>query len=118
MQFLVKRDPNGDSEIFRFQATDDAETLSIITTPKPVGLPLSYQKTEVTIPMCGLGADYEHGDNMTWTVNNVYNISNFVDFANGVTLTQRINITAHIWSDGKVIDTDGGFGIVEVYHRL
>ena len=118
MQFLVQPDPDIDSQVFRFQATDDAKTLNIVTTPKPVALPLSYEDTKITIPMCGPGAGYKHGDKMTWTVNNVFNISDFIDFADGHTLNQRVDITAHLWNDGKVVDIEGGFGLIEVYHRL
>jgi len=115
LQLLVELD-GSDDQVLRYQATDD-ETLSIVTTPKPVGLPLSYQNTEITLPLCAPGADYS-GDKLIWKTNNVLQYDDFIDFSNGSTIYQTVNITAHLWIGGKAVDIDGGFGLVEVYHRF
>lgn len=55
---------------------------------------------------------------MTWKVHNMYTMIDFVDFSNGHTLTQRVNVTGNVWEGGKSVDVAGGYGIVEIYHRL
>ena len=117
MQLLVQPDGYADGQVVRFQVTDDSEILDVVTTPKPVGLPLSYNSTELTLPMCGPGADFKGGDKMIWKANNVVNLFDFVDFAGGHTLYQRVDVTGHLWANGKAVEVTGGFGLVEVYHR-
>lgn len=116
IQYLA-HDESDKGEGFRFQATDAPDLFEIVTTPKPTGLPVLYNGTEITLPMCGSGADSKKGK-MTWKVNNMYTAIDFVDFALGHTLTQRVDIKAHMWVDGKAKDVSGGLGIVEIYHRL
>lgn len=89
----------------RIQATDAPDILNIVTTPKPVGLPIVYTGTEITLPLCGSGADQK----MTWKVYNTYTIIDFIDFASEHTLTQRANITGNVWAD-----VAGGYRIVEI----
>lgn len=117
MQYLAQPDGVGDGQVFRLQITDSPDTLSIVTTPQPVGLPLSYNSTEITVPLCGPGADYNGQEKMTWTAHNVFTMFNFIDFANGSTIYQRVNMTGHVWSNGTAVDVAGGVGVVEVYHR-
>lgn len=119
VQYLVQPDNDGSEEqVFRLQITDAPELLSIFTTPKPVSLPLAYESTELTLPMCGPGADFEGGETkMTWKANNVRNLFNFVDFAMGSTLYQQVNVTGVVWVNGTSREVAGGIGIVEVYHR-
>jgi hypothetical protein len=114
LQYLAQDGKKG--EALRYQATD-SKVVDIVTTPKPVGLPLKYESTELTGPVCPPGVDYKDGDKMTWKVNNMFILSDFVDFSVGHTLTQRVNVTAHVWVDGKEVEVDGGFGIIEVYHH-
>lgn len=118
MQYLAQPDSGIDDQVFRLQITDVPDLLSIVTTPKPVSLPLSFESTELTLPLCGPGADYEDGDmKMTWKANNIGTLFNFVDFAAGSTLYQQVNITGVVWVNGTTMDVAGGVGIVEVYHR-
>ena len=118
MQYLLQPDGTTEGQVFRLQITDAPDILSIVTTPKPVSLPLSYDNTEITIPMCGPGADFEHGDQkLKWKANNVRNLLTFVDFAGGVTLYQEVNITGVLWVNGTSLQVAGGIGVVEVYHR-
>jgi hypothetical protein len=114
LQYLAQPDYTSSGQLFRLQITDQPETLSIVTTPKPVGLPLSYTGTEITLPMCGPGADVNQ--KMVWKVNNMYTLFDFVDFAGGHTLYQRVNVTGSVWFNGKPTDI-AGIGLVEVYHR-
>ena len=88
MQFLLQPDhAPPDSHVFKVQITDAPEVLRIVTTPKPISLPLSYESTELTLPICGPGIDFEHTDRkMVWKTTNMYNVFTFVDFAGGVTL--------------------------------
>jgi hypothetical protein len=119
VQYLIQPDNEGqDEQVFRIQITDEPELLSIATTPKPVSLPLAFESTELTLPMCGPGADSKHGDmKMTWKANNVRNLFNFVDFAGGSTLYQEVNMTGVLWINGTSREIAGGIGLVEVYHR-
>ena len=117
MQYLGQAGGVDKGQVFRIQVTDAPEILSIETTPKPVGLPLAYNGTEITLPMCGPGADPKKGK-MTWKVHNIFTLFDFVDFAGGHTLTQRVNVTGHVWVDGAAVEVGGGLGIVEVYHRM
>jgi hypothetical protein len=118
MQFLLQPDNSPDGQVFRIQITDAPEVLSVITNPKPASLPLTYDSTELTLPMCGSGIDFENTDQkMLWKANNMYTISKFVDFAGGVTLYQRVNITGVVWFNGAPREVSGGAGVVEVYHQ-
>lgn len=117
MQYLAQPDNVSLGQLFRFQATDKPEAFSIVTTPKPVGLPLSYTGTEITLPMCGPGAKDKAGnEKMVWKVNNMYTLIDFVDFAGGHTLYQRVNVTGRVWTNGTAVDIFG-VGLVEIYHR-
>ena len=118
VQYLIQSDSDTEEQVFRLEVTDAPEVLSIVTTPKPESLPLSYESTELTLPMCGPGADFKHGDmKMTWKANNVRTLFDFVDFAQGSTLYQEVNITGVVWVNGTSRQVAGGIGIVEVYHR-
>ncbi|KAF9642912.1 hypothetical protein BDM02DRAFT_3192473 [Thelephora ganbajun] len=118
MQLLLQPDNSPDGQVFRLQVTDVPEALSIVTTPQPGSLPLSYTSTELTLPFCGPGADFEDGhQKMTWKAHHVNTIFNFVDFAGGVTLYQEVNMTGLVWVNGSSRAIGGGVGIVEVYHR-
>ena len=115
MQFLIQPDPSAESQVFRTQITDAPEVLNIVTTPSPASLPLSYESTELTLPMCGPGADSK--SKMIWKANSLYTAFKFVDPAGGVTLYQKVNMTGVLWFDGAPREFAGGIGIVEVYHR-
>ena len=119
MQFLIA--PDGappDGQLFRVQITDAPKVLSVVTTPKPTSLPLSYDSTELTLPMCGTGADFDHTDQkMVWKTANMFNVFTFVDLAGGTTLYQHVNMTGVVWFDGVATEIAGGIGVVEVYHR-
>ena len=118
MQFLVQQDNIPDSQVFRIQITDTPEILSVVTTPIPASLPLSYTSTELTLPMCGPEVDFKHTEQkMIWKATSVYNMFTFVDFAGGVTLYQKVNITGVVWYDGAPVELVNGTGVVEVYHR-
>lgn len=118
MQFLLQPDNSPDGQVFRIQITDAPDILSIVTTPKPVSLPLTYNSTEITLPMCGSGVDFKHTHKkMTWTANYMHDLFDFVDFAGGVTLYRKVNITGVVWYDGAPMEVAGGIGVVEVYHR-
>lgn len=65
--------------------------------------------------MCGPGADAKDGK-MVWTVNNMYTLFDFVDFSNGHTIYNRVNVTGRMWANGTATDI-AGIGMVEVYHR-
>ena len=116
MQYLAQPDGDAEEQVLRIQMTDAPDAFNIVTTPKPVGIPILYNGTEITLPMCGPGADPEK-DRMTWKVHNMYNFIDFLDFANGHTMYQRVNMTGHVWVDGKAVDFAGGIGTVEIYHR-
>lgn len=118
MQFLISPDGSPDDQVFRIQITDMPEVLSVVTTPKPASLPLSYDNTELTLPVCGPGADFKDtNQKMTWKTTNLYNMFTFVDFAGGVTLYQKVNVSAVVWFDGASMEISNGVGVVEVYHR-
>ena len=117
MQFLIQPDSGLESQVFRTQITDAPEVLSIVTTPSPVSGPLSFTSTELTLPMCGPGADSDNAQMMTWKANNMYTVLKFVDFAGGITLHQKVNMTGILWFNGTATEVAGGIGIVEVYHR-
>ena len=118
MQFLLQPDNATRGQIFRIQITDVPKVLSIVTTPTPASLPLSYHSTELTLPMCGLGADFDHTDQkMHWNVTSTAAVFEFIDFAGGMTLYHSVNITGVLWYDGAPVEVAGGVGIVEVYHR-
>ena len=118
MQYLIQADDGAEDQVFRLQITDTPDILSIVTTPQPESLPLSYENTVLTVPMCGPGADFEGGDQkMVWRATNVRNLINFIDFAGGSTLYQEVNMTGVVWVDGMAREIAGGIGVVEIYHR-
>jgi len=118
MQLLLQPDNTSEGQVFRLQVTDAPGVLTAVTTPKPVSLPLSYESTELTLPMCGPGAHSRHADQkMKWKTTGVRHVHDFVDLAGGVTLYQSINITGVVWVNGTSREVAGGIGIVEVYHR-
>ena len=118
MQFLIQPDGSSDGQDFRLQITDAPKVLNIVTTPTPASLPLSYNSTELTLPLCGSGVDFEKTDQkMTWKATNTFNLFNFVDFAGGVTLYQRVSVSGVVWVNGTAREVGGGIGVVEVYHR-
>jgi hypothetical protein len=86
VQYFVQADDNSDEQVFRLQVADVSDVFSIVTEPKPESLPISYDYTEITLPMCGPEADFEGDKQITWKVNNVRNLLKFVDFAGGSTL--------------------------------
>ena len=112
---MVQPDGGAEGQVFRLQVTDSPKDLTVATTPKPVSNPLSYTNTELTLPMCGPGAD--SNKTMTWKAHNLFTITDFVDFSGGHTLYQRVNMTGTLWVDGAAVDIAGGIGIVEIYHR-
>lgn len=118
VQYLIQSDDGAEEQVFRLQITDAPEIFSVVTTPKPASLPLSYAGTELTFPLCGPGASTKHGGmKMTWRANNVRTLFNFVDDARGSTLYQEVNITGVVWIYGASREVAGGIGIVEVHHR-
>ena len=118
MQFLIQPDGSSDVQDFRLQITDAPKVLSIVTTPTPASLPLSYNSTGLTLPLCGSGVDFKKTDQkMTWKATNTFNLFNFVDFAGGVTLYQRVRVSGVVWVNGTAREVGGGIGVVEVYHR-
>ena len=118
MQLLLQPDNTSEGQVFRLQVTDAPGVLTAVTTPKPVSLPLSYESTELALPMCGPGAHFRHADQkMKWKTTGVRHVHDFVDLAGGVTLYQSINITGVVWVNGTSREVAGGIGIVEVYHR-
>ena len=118
MQFLIQPENDPESQVFRIQITDAPQTLSIVTTPSPASQPLSFDSTEITLPMCGPGSDSDSAHKtMTWKANNMYTVLKFVDFAGGVTLHQKVNMTGLLWFNGTAMEISGGIGIVEVYHK-
>jgi len=118
MQFLLQPDNSPNGQVFRIQISDAPEILRIVTTPTPASLPLSYENTEITLPMCGSGVDFKHThQKMTWKTNSMYTMFKFVDLAGGVTLYQKVNITGVVWFGGAPTEVNGGVGVVEVYHR-
>jgi len=117
MQFLVQSDPATEDQVFRIQITDAPKVLSIVTTPKPESIDLSYTSTEITLPMCGPGADPKKEEKMVWTAHNALDMYKFVDFAGGVTIYQKVNMTGVVWFDGVAQPFAGGIGVVEIYHR-
>jgi hypothetical protein len=87
MRFPTQPDGCSDGQDSRLQITDAPKVPSIVTTPTPTSLPLSYNSTELTLPLCGSGVDFEKTDQkMTWKAMNTLNLFNFVYFAGGVTL--------------------------------
>jgi len=117
MQLLQPGD-SPESQVFRIQITDSPEVLSIVTTPAPTSLPLSYNSTELTLPMCAPGVDFENTDRrMTWRVANVGNLFDFVDSAGGITLYQRVNVTGVVQVNETLRGISSGTALVEVYHR-
>jgi len=117
MQLSLQPDGYPDGEVFRIRVTDTPEILSIVTTPIPTSLPLTYNSTELTLPLCGPGADFENTrQEVRWKMAVEHNLFNFVDSAGGVTLYQRVNVTGVVWANGTSIQVSGGIGIVEVYH--
>ena len=118
MQLLVQADNDPENQVFRIQITDAPDELSIVTTPSPASSPSSYTGTELTLPMCGPGAESDPTHKkMTWKVNNMYTVLKFIDTAGGVTLHQRVNMTGILWFNGTATEIAGGIGMVEVYHR-
>jgi hypothetical protein len=118
MQYFIQSEDGGEDQEFRLQITDAPDVLNIVTTPQPVSLPLSYENTVLTLPMCGPGADFENGDQkMVWKAHNVRNLIDFIDFAGGSTLYQEVNMTGVVWVDGAAREFAGGIGVVEIYHR-
>jgi len=118
MQFSLQPDGPEVTQDFRLQLTDVPDILTIVTSPKPEIVPPPFDYSELTLPFCGPGADF--GDNkhqMTWKVWNNYKLTDFVDFAGGITTYRHVNMTGTIWYNGSAIDVAGGIGIVEVYHR-
>jgi hypothetical protein len=118
MQFLLQPDNSaGNDQVFRVQITDAPEVFNIVTEPKPVSLPLSFNNSELTLPMCGPGVDFETTDQkMTWKTTNIGPVFDLVDSAGGVTLYQAVSITGVVWYNGAATPVSGGFGVVEVYH--
>lgn len=118
MQYLVQPDNGSEVQAFRLQITDVPELFNVVTTPTPVSLPLTYENSQLTLPLCGPGAEHEHNNlNMTWKTTHVRTLFNFVDFALGSTIYQEVNITGLVWVNGTTREVAGGLGIVEVYHR-
>ena len=119
MQFLIQPDWTSEiDQVFRIQITDAPEILTIVTTPTLSSLPLAYNGTEISLPMCGSGVDFESTDQkMIWTVTNDFSMHDFVDSAGGVTSYRRVSVTGSVWFNGTSTEVTGGLGVVEVYHR-
>jgi len=119
MQFLIQPENDPTGQVFRTQITDAPKVLSIVTTPSP-SPSLSFDSSELTLPMCGPGADPKKThENMVWKVNSMYTVHKFVYLAGGVTLYQRVNMTGVLWFNGTATELPSGtgIGIVEVYHK-
>ena len=101
--------------MFRLQVTNDPAIFSVVTTPKPVGLPLSFNSSEITLPMCAPGASEKDGK-MVWQATKFITTGDRVDLAGGHILYNRVNVTGQVWSNGTVVQV-AGIGMVEVYHR-
>ena len=118
VQYLIQSDDGVEDQVFRLQITDAPDLLSIATAPQPESLPLLYENTVLTLPMCGPGANFEGGDQkMIWKATNVRNLINFIDFVGGSTLYQEANMTGVVWVGGMAREIAGGIGVVEIYHR-
>ena len=118
MQLLLQPDNVAAGQAFRLQVTDAPDVVSIVTTPKPETLPPAFESTELTLPFCGPGADFnDHKQLMTWKASNMFTITDFVDFSGGITTYRRVNMSGVVWSNGTAVEIAGGVGIVEVYHR-
>jgi len=117
MQLLQPGGPPG-TQVFRIQITDDPEILNIVTTPRPTSLPLAHNNTEITLPMCGPGADFENTDQkMTWKVAGDRDLFEFADSAGGVTLYKMGHSTTVLWVNGTSQESSNGRGFIEVYRR-
>jgi hypothetical protein len=98
----VRRAVGLDQELHGLQITDAPKVLRIVTTPTPTSLPFSYNGAELTLPLCGSGIDFEKTDQkMTWKATNTYNLFNFIDFAGGVKLYQRVRVSGLCESMGR-----------------
>ena len=118
MHFLLQLDYSSDGEVCRLQITEAPEILSIVTTPKPASIHLSYTCTGLALPMCGSGICSKHThQRMIRKASNLYTMFTLVDVAGGVMLYQLVNVTVIIWFDGTPKDVSGGSGVVDVYHR-
>ena len=117
MQLLQPGGPPG-SQVFRIQITDDPEILNIVTTPTPASFPLAHNNTEMTLPMCGPGADFESTDQkMTWKVASDRDSFEFADSARGVTLYKMGYSTTVLWVNGTSQESSNGRGFIEAYRR-
>jgi hypothetical protein len=118
IKVLIQPDGLPDGQDFRLQITDASKVPNIVTTPTPASLPLSYNGTEHTLPLCGSGGDFEKtNQKMTWKATNTFNLFDFVNFAGGVTLYQRVRVSGVLWVNGTSREVGGGISVVEVYHR-
>ena len=97
---------------FRPQIADGPEILSVVMTPKPVSLPLSYSGTELTLPMYGSGLDLEHNrQQITWMTGNLYAEFNLVNFAGGVTLYRKVIVTGTVRFDDTPKESPAVLGL-------
>ena len=98
------------------QITDAPKVLTIVATPTPASLPLSYDSTELTLPLCGSGVDFEKADKkMNWKATNVFNVFAFVDLAGVIALYQRAG--GVVWVSGTSREVGGAIGVVEAYRH-
>ncbi|KAF9646905.1 hypothetical protein BDM02DRAFT_3118002, partial [Thelephora ganbajun] len=51
---------------------------------------------------------------MTWKVGDVHSLFDLIDFAGGVTLYQRVNVSGLVWVNGTSRAIAGGIGVVQV----
>lgn len=106
------------SQAFSIQIINVPDILSVVTTPTPTSLPLTYSSNKLTPPMCGPGADLGNRDQkMTWNLTSALNLFHVVDSRGGVILYQRANVTGVVWTNGTSHGTTNCPGFVEVYHR-
>ena len=118
MQYLAQPDNSLETQVFRIQITNAPDTLSIITMPKPASLPFTYNTTELTLPLCGPGADFENTDQkMKWKTTSAGKIFDIVDAAGGVTVYHKVDISGVVIVNGTATEFAGGLGVVELYHR-
>ena len=77
------------------------EVTSVVVTPTLASLALSHDNTKPTLHICGFGDDFKRIDKVTWKATVVHGPLGSVDFAGGVTLRRRVNVTEAVGSMGS-----------------
>lgn len=112
--------PNGPSSRrgFRLHIADTPKVLSIVIASTHMSLRLSYDLTELILPLCRSGVDLEKMDQKTtWKATNVPNLFNFVGFAGGVILHRRASARGAAQISRTSREVDGGIGVAKMHHR-